>query len=95
MKLIVAIRSFKNVSKNGFPVFTYRNLVSSEVMGLGINLYILTYPEFMYANGLHIQVFHCLDTLVNGALLIPGFADSLLKGKNNAVPFGKASMLFY
>jgi hypothetical protein len=72
MKLIVAIRNFTNASKNGFPVFMYRNLVSSKGMGMGINLYILTYPEFTYGNGLHIQVFRSLDTLENGSLLILG-----------------------
>jgi hypothetical protein len=50
----------------------YRNLVSSKGMGMGINPYLLTYPEFTHGNGLHIQVFHYLDTLVNGALLLPG-----------------------
>jgi hypothetical protein len=38
---------------------------------MGINLSILTYPEFTYGDGLHIQVFHSLDTLVNDTLLIP------------------------
>jgi hypothetical protein len=71
-KLVVAIGSFTNASKNGFPVLMYRNLVSSKCMGMGINLYILTYPEFTYGNGLHIQVFHSLDTLENGSLLILG-----------------------
>jgi hypothetical protein len=59
-------------------------------VGIGINLRILTFPEFTYGNGLHIPVSHSLDKLVNGTLLMPG----LLKGKDKAVSFGKASILF-
>jgi hypothetical protein len=78
-KPIVAIRNFSNVSKNGSLVLMHRNLVSSKGMGIRINLYILTWPEFAYAHGLRIQVFQSLDTLVNGALLIPGLLIPCLK----------------
>lgn len=64
-KLMVAIRNFTNASKNGFPVSMYRYLVSSKGMEMGINLYILTFPELTYASGLHIQVFHSLPGLLS------------------------------